>query len=111
MAKGTRHRIAGACWATVDGYVVGWKSIGEAFGATGKSARAWRRAGAPILLLGEKPVTRRDDLWYWLLDHRTEAGDGPDVSGMSAAAAKKVVPESGEAALVAAVLGGTGNQD
>lgn len=86
------------------GYAIGWSEIGAAFGASGRRAREWRRAGAPILLLGAKPVTRIDDLWYWLIDHKAEAGDGPDLEGLSAAAAKKAAGESGEVALAAALF-------
>ena len=82
------------------------------FGATGKSAREWRQAGAPILLLGAKPVTRLDDLWFWLLDNKQAVevtgdmdGDLSGLEGMSAAQAKKAIGDSGEKALVAAVLG------
>ncbi len=89
----------------MDGFCTGWREIGGVFGVTGKRVQAWRRAGAPILLLGAKPVTRLDDLWYWLLDHRTEAGDVGNLDGMSAAAAKKAMPDDGEKALIAAVLG------
>ena len=69
----------------MDGYCTGWREIGEVFGTTSKRVRAWRQAGAPILLLGKQPVTRLDDLWYWLLDHKKEVGDGPDLGGRDAA--------------------------
>lgn len=54
------------------GYAKGWTEIGTQFGATGRRAREWFRAGAPIILIGEKPVTRLDDLWYWLLENGAE---------------------------------------
>ncbi|MBQ9405948.1 MAG: hypothetical protein IJU37_04300 [Desulfovibrio sp.] len=88
----------------MNGYEHGWTAIGSAFGVSGKQARKWRQQGAPILLLGEKPVTRIDDLWRWLLEHRAEAGEQPDTEGLSAAEAKKVVGEDGARALLAAVL-------
>ena len=68
----------------------------------GQTVKEWHAAGAPILLLGEKPVTRLDDLWLWLLEHRQDLEiDSP---GMSAAAAKATIPECGQSALLAAVL-------
>ena len=83
-------------------YVVGWKEVGTVFGVPVKTVKVWHEQGAPILLLGEKPVTRLDDLWLWLLEHRQALE--VDSSGMSAAAAKAVIPEDGEKALLAAVL-------
>lgn len=61
--------------------------------------------GAPILLLGEKPVAGVDDLWKWLLEHREQIGDRIHEIGPSAAEATALIPEDGELALVAAVAG------
>lgn len=86
-------------------FALGWISIGRIFGATGKQVREWARAGAPVLLLGEKPVASVDDLWKWLLENREQAGDMVHELGPSAAEAKKIIPEDGRLALVAAVAG------
>ncbi|MBR3665207.1 MAG: hypothetical protein IKN64_11265 [Desulfovibrio sp.] len=53
-------------------FVHGWKQIGEAFGLNGKHARQWYAEGAPILLLGEKPVTELGGLWKWLLQRHKD---------------------------------------
>ena len=87
------------------GFALGWVAIGRIFGATGKQVKEWAQAGAPILLLGDKPVASVDDLWKWLLDNREQAGDMIHEIGPSAAEAKKIIPEEGELALVAAVAG------
>lgn len=87
------------------GYALGWVSIGRTFGATGKQVKEWAQAGAPVLLLGDKPVARVDDLWKWLLENREQAGDMVHELGPTAAEAKKIIPEDGELALVAAMAG------
>lgn len=86
-------------------YALGWVSIGRIFGATGRQVKEWAQAGAPVLLLGEKPVASVDDLWKWLLENREQAGDMVRELGPSAAEAKKIIPEDEELALVAAVAG------
>ncbi|MBD5417077.1 MAG: hypothetical protein HDR50_05340 [Desulfovibrio sp.] len=84
---------------------LGWVAIGRIFGATGKQVKDWAQAGAPILLLGDKPVASVDDLWKWLLENREQAGDMVHELGPSAAETKKIIPEDEELALVAAVAG------
>lgn len=85
--------------------IAGWTEIARAFGATISMVKGWAKSGAPILLFGKNPVTRGDDLWEWLLANRDRAGDRIHEVGMSAARAKKLIPEDGKLALVAAALG------
>lgn len=97
-------------------YVTGWGDIGRIFGVTAKAVKSWYAKEAPILLIGTRPVSKIDDLWYWLLDHREElTTEPPDAraklkywpqrsGGLSAAEAKKLVGDSGEVALAAAIL-------
>ena len=84
----------------------GWQRIGQEFGATGKRVKEWASAGAPIQHFGAEPVADMDGLWQWLLENRELAGDKSNEMGISAAAAKNLIPESGEKALLAAVLTG-----
>lgn len=51
-------------------FIRGWARIGEIFGVSGKVVMQWEQEGAPILVFENKPLTRLDDLWYWLLDSR-----------------------------------------
>ncbi len=60
---------------------------------------------APILLLGDRPVTELGRLWNWLLD--TYGGKNREPLGMSCAEAKKLFPEGGRNALAVAVLAGS----
>lgn len=83
-------------------FVTGWTDIGRVYGATGKQAREWYGMGAPILCIGDKPVTDPRDLWAWLLKHRREVEQGGAV--VSAARGKAIVGEEGERALMASVL-------
>ena len=57
-------------------FVTGWPEIAAVFGVKQKTVKAWYVMGAPILCLGEKPVTETGDLWAWLLDHRQEVEQG-----------------------------------
>lgn len=66
-------------------FVSGWPDIGRMFGATGKAAREWYSMGAPILCLGEKPITEPQALWQWLLENRQAVEQG----GLSADAMKR----------------------
>ena len=50
----------------IDDFILGWTAIGEVFGVTDRIVKTWHEAGADILLLGNKPVTKLDDLWHWL---------------------------------------------
>lgn len=74
-------------------YMTGWREIGATFGVRQGAVKEWANMGAPILLLGREPVTRLDDLWGWLMEHRKELenkkGEGPP--GMSAAKAKQYI--------------------
>lgn len=83
-------------------FVKGWFEIGLVFGVTKKTVQSWYESDAPILLLGSKPVAEVGRLWEWLLD--TYGGKNREPLGMSAAEAKKLFPDGGEKALVAAVL-------
>ena len=76
--------------------IYGWKDIGRRFGTTGKDAHVWYNAGAPILVLKETPVTVIEDLWPLLLKEYGMNKSGVSKNGMSAAEAKKVIPENGE---------------
>ena len=49
-------------------FAKGWKEIGTVFGVSGKEVKAWYADGAPILILGEKPVAELGGLWRWLLE-------------------------------------------
>lgn len=82
----------------------GWTRIGQTFGTTGKRAREWACAGAPILLFGNDPVCDADCLMQWLLENRELAGDRVNEIEISAARAKRMIPEDGEKALLAAAL-------
>lgn len=45
-----------------------WKSIGQTFGVGSRTAREWYDRGAPIILVGKKPVAEAWELWEWLKD-------------------------------------------
>lgn len=90
-------------------YIRGWANIGKIFGVSGKVVRTWAIAGAPVLQLGANPVTRLDDLWAWLLEHRNEIEEYARDCAMSANAAKRLIPEDGEKALLAAILNTRGD--
>lgn len=83
-------------------FVRGWFEIGSVYGVSGKEVKAWYADDAPILLLGNRPVAELGRLWNWLLT--TYGGKNREPLGMSAAEAKKLFPDGGEKALVAAVL-------
>lgn len=56
-------------------FVRGWRQIGDVFGVAVKVVKQWENEGAPILILGDKPVTRFDDLWYWLVEKKKDASN------------------------------------
>ena len=82
-------------------FVKGWLEIARVYGTTGQAVQEWYADGAPILLLGSKPVAELGRLWDWLLD---SYGNNREPLGMSAAQAKKLFPGGGRDALVTAVL-------
>ena len=44
----------------------GAEAIAGQFGVSRKTVMAWRRAGAPIYLIGRKYQCRGEELWGWL---------------------------------------------
>lgn len=86
-------------------FVQGWTQIGRVYGVPRQKVQEWYSAGAPILLLGKKPVAELGRLWTWLLE--MYGGENREALGMSCAEAKKLFPEGGEHALAAAVLAGS----
>lgn len=47
-------------------FLGGWKKIGTTFGLSSRKAREWYDKGAPIIMVGEKPVAEAGELWRWL---------------------------------------------
>ena len=82
-------------------FVLGWLEIGKVYGVNRQAVQNWYTLGAPILLLGTKPVAELGRLWEWLL---AQYGKEREPLGLSAAQAKTMFPDDGEKALVASVL-------
>lgn len=90
----------------LDEYEIKTKGLPYSFEYTSKNIKAWTQAGAFIFLLGSKPVTRLDDLWYWLLENRDKIGDMAPYVGMSTSEAKKQFSEDGKHTLLGVILSG-----
>lgn len=43
-----------------------WSEIAKAYGLPAKYARQWYEQGAPIILVGKKPVAEVWKLWCWM---------------------------------------------
>lgn len=43
-----------------------WANISTAYGLPIKYARQWYEQGAPIILVGKKPVAEVWELWCWM---------------------------------------------
>ncbi len=67
-------------------FVKGWTQIGEVFGVKGRDVKEWYSQGAPVVLLGSKPVTEVGGLWLWLLELH-----GKDLRIVSVAEYKRLI--------------------
>jgi phage terminase Nu1 subunit (DNA packaging protein) len=46
-----------------------WRELAQAFGLPTRAVKGWYDLGAPIVMIGDKPVAEAWELWTWLREH------------------------------------------
>ncbi|CAK7067525.1 MAG: hypothetical protein DELT_01713 [Desulfovibrio sp.] len=54
-------------------HLKGMQAIGEVFGVSRRTVRAWVAAGAPIRMIGKKFQANYYELWQWIGENKGRA--------------------------------------